>query len=114
MTETRTIDAAAAAAEAFAAEMRQRHRPQHEPAVRPLDPGDPGLALRQPSTRRWRADSDTLSASGAHRLAAVIRKFWADAGHDISVTVSPRSVPGTEGAGVIYEIRSSLVGGLPR
>jgi hypothetical protein len=92
---TRDADAAAeqrarAAAEAFAAMPTPRVRPG--------------------STRR--REPDTLTGSGAQRIAEKIRSFWSAAGFSTVVVEIVR----TAGVGEkppIYAIRSNLLAGLP-
>jgi hypothetical protein len=70
-----------------------------------LDKSDPGENRRPPG----KPVPDYLSASGAAKLAELIRTYWRSRGHEISITVAP-----TEGFGTIYSIRSHLLDGKPR
>jgi hypothetical protein len=69
--------------------------------------------LRPAGTRR--ADpSDSLSATGAHKMAEQIRQFWKSCGFDVVVRIEPLAVPGLERNGApSFSIRSNLVAGLP-
>lgn len=49
---------------------------------------------------------DTMSPAGANRLAALVKKFWRDAGYDVELTLWPR--------GSDVDVRSDLVAGLPQ
>lgn len=53
---------------------------------------------------------DNLTEAGAHRLASVIRDYWAERGYDVPVWLD-RSEP-IKAQGVCFP-RSELCGGLP-
>ena len=58
-------------------------------------------------------NEDSFTLDGAVAMAAKIRRFWMDRGHNISAWVEPITLGNREKPLTYYQVRSDLINALP-